>query len=230
MKYLRHMRIKIFLLDFLDLVTFLVFITGIVLFVRFFIINPYTVVWASMEPNFHEHDFIVVDKITPRMGMMNRGDVIVFVPQGKHLPFIKRIVWLPWETIRIIEWKVYICDDQDICNELDEQYLPSDFSTSTHACGKDVFPLDDKWYFVLGDNRDHSTDSRCCFGLACYEDTNYEVYPDDIIGKVLMRLYPDMTSFRDHEDTKVQEVILNTGNNISGDDINDVLLQWLENW
>lgn len=61
------LRCKIFLLELFDLITFLVFVTGAVLFVRFFIFNPYTVVGQSMEPVFHQGDFIIVDKISPRM-------------------------------------------------------------------------------------------------------------------------------------------------------------------
>ncbi|HCY21572.1 TPA: signal peptidase I [Patescibacteria group bacterium] len=63
-----------------------------VLFVRFFIANPYTVVGASMAPTFQENDFIIVDKITPRFGELARGDIIVFVPPGKTVPYIKRVV------------------------------------------------------------------------------------------------------------------------------------------
>jgi signal peptidase I len=54
--------------------------------------NPYSVVGASMFPTFQESDFIVVDKITPRFGQLHRGDVIVFVPPGKTIPYIKRII------------------------------------------------------------------------------------------------------------------------------------------
>ncbi|MBU0626208.1 signal peptidase I [Patescibacteria group bacterium] len=62
------------------------------LFIRFFVANPYTVVGASMHPTFEENDFIVVDKITPRFGELSRGDIIVFVPPGKNIPYIKRVV------------------------------------------------------------------------------------------------------------------------------------------
>jgi signal peptidase I len=73
--------LKIFLLDLFDLVSFLIFVTGVVLFIRFFVFNPYSVVGASMEPNFHQGDFIIVDKVTPKMGSFKRGDIIVFVPK-----------------------------------------------------------------------------------------------------------------------------------------------------
>lgn len=158
-----------------------------------------------MEPNFHEHDFIVVDKVTPRLWTLKRGDVIVFVPEERHLPLIKRVIWLPGETVRIIDEKVYICDVMDTCNELDERYLPRDFVTSVRSCKKDVFEIGEEGYFVLWDNRDHSTDSRCCFGFTCYKGANYIVYPKDIIGKVLMRLYPDRQVFRNQEETKMHD-------------------------
>jgi len=83
------------MLDLLDLVSFFVFVTGIVLFVRFFVFNPYTVVGSSMEPMFEQGDFIIVDKVTPRVGELTRGDVVVFVPKGKDIPLIKRIIGLP---------------------------------------------------------------------------------------------------------------------------------------
>lgn len=89
---MNHAAIRNFLLDLFDVVAFLVFVGGIVLFIRFFIFNPYSVVGASMEPTFHENDFIIVDKITPRYGELRRGDVIVFVPPGKDIPYIKRVV------------------------------------------------------------------------------------------------------------------------------------------
>ncbi|MEI7478086.1 MAG: signal peptidase I [bacterium] len=59
---------------------------------RFFVFMPYTVEGTSMAPTFHDKDFIVVDKMTPKYGSLKRGDVVVFVPPGKDIPFIKRIV------------------------------------------------------------------------------------------------------------------------------------------
>lgn len=88
-------KIRYFLLDLFDMVSFLVFVGGIVLFIRFFVANPYTVVGASMVPTFQENDFIIVDKITPRFTDLKRGDVIVFVPPGKNIPYIKRIIGVP---------------------------------------------------------------------------------------------------------------------------------------
>jgi signal peptidase I len=63
---------------------------------------PYTVEGASMATNFHDKDFIIVDKITPKYSTLQRGDVVVFVPPGKDIPFIKRIVGMPGETVKLI--------------------------------------------------------------------------------------------------------------------------------
>lgn len=191
----------IFLLELFDLITFLVFVTGVVLFVRFFIFNPYTVVWQSMEPVFHQGDFIIVDKISPRMERFKRWDVIVFVPKDKDVPYIKRIVGLPGETVRVYDGKVHICTKPEsgtwdlACVELNEPYLASGAVTTTTRCKKDEFEVTEWGYFVMGDNRGHSTDSLCCFGLWCYEWANYLAYPQDMIGKVAVRLFPEMKSF-----------------------------------
>lgn len=189
-------RMKYFLLDLFDMISFLVFVGWIVLFIRFFVANPYTVVWASMAPTFEENDFIIVDKITPRFNQLQRGDVIVFVPPGKTIPYIKRIIWLPWETVKIKHDGVEICTtDTDIqqCNTLPETYLS--WVKTEARCGIDEFKIDTGGFFVMGDNRWFSTDSRCCFGLDCYEGSNYEVPFDHIIGKVYLRFFPHFQAF-----------------------------------
>ncbi len=146
-----------------------------------------------MEPMFEQGDFIIVDKITPRVGELQRGDVIVFVPKGKDIPFIKRIIGLPGETVKIHDGNVSVCNAQDACELLDESYLPEWLKTQT-KCKIEEFTVEDKWYFVLWDNRPYSTDSRCCFGYGCFEWANYLVYPKDMIGKVALRLYPNIQS------------------------------------
>jgi len=85
-------------------------------------------VGASMAPTFQENDFIIVDKITPRFNQLNRGDIIVFVPPGKTIPYIKRIVGLPGETIKIKHNGVEVCTTENTieqCNTLEEPYLDS---------------------------------------------------------------------------------------------------------
>ena len=179
------------------MLSFLVFVGWIVLFIRFYIANPYTVVGESMSPTFEESDFIIVDKITHRFNQLQRGDVIVFVPPGKTIPYIKRIIGMPWETVRITNHGVQICKTVNAienCNTLGEKYLTGNVQTEAR-CGISEFKVNTGWFFVMWDNRGFSTDSRCCFGLTCYQWASYEVPYGHIIGKVYMRLFPNFSAF-----------------------------------
>lgn len=185
-------RIKLenFFLDLFDMIAFFVFVLWIVLFIRFFVANPYTVVWSSMSPTFTENDFIIVDKLSQRFGNLERWDVIVFVPKWKTIPYIKRIIWLPWETVKIKNWWILICDwEWENCSVLDEKYLPDWLETKTR-CGITEFKINEG-FFVMWDNRWYSTDSLCCFGLWCYDGATYEVLDEDMIWKVLFRVFPN---------------------------------------
>lgn len=190
---------KASVLDFFDIFAFLIFIAGIAGIVRFFVFMPYTVEWASMANTFHDKDFIIVDKITPKYSSLKRWDVVVFIPPGKDIPFIKRIIGLPWETIKLDGWKVYLCKNLDQnnqdCSILTEKYLGADVQTEA-KCWVTTFDVTDG-YLVMWDNRWYSTDSRCCFGLWCTDKTKYTIAQDRIIGKVFVKLYPQLTSFTD---------------------------------
>lgn len=189
-------RLQNIALDLFDMVSFLVFVLWIVLFVKFFIANFYTVVGASMAPTFEENDFIVVDKLTQRFWSLHRGDVIVFVPPGKDIPYIKRIIAFPGETVRIKDGHVFVCSwavDENTCTKLSEDYLLPTLRTEAR-CGTSVFTVR-VWLFVMGDNRGFSTDSLCCFWLGCYEWASYEVPFENIIGKVYVRILPHFWFF-----------------------------------
>ena len=86
---------KDFLLDIFDVLSFLVLVAGLVLIVRVFVFNPFTVVGESMEPTFGERDFVIVDKVSPRFSEYERGDVVVFVPPNRDINYIKRIIGMP---------------------------------------------------------------------------------------------------------------------------------------
>jgi signal peptidase I len=158
-----------------------------------------------MVPNFYQKDRIIVEKITQRFSTFERGDVIVFVAPWKTSPYIKRIIWLPWETVKFQDGDVYICSDNvpswsaikdsewNNCEILPEPYLPEWLKTNA-TCGKDEFKVK-WWYFVMWDNRWRTTDSLCCFWIECYEWANYIVGDKDLIGKVWVRLYPKFTKF-----------------------------------
>ena len=188
-----------------DLLVFLILVFGIVLFIRLFIATPYTVIWSSMVPNFYQKDRIIVEKITQRFGTFERWDVIVFVAPGKTSPYIKRIIWLPWETVLFEDGSVYICSDNipagslikdsewNNCELLPEPYL-SEWIRTNVVCGKDEFKIK-SGYFVMWDNRWRTTDSLCCFWIQCYDWANYVVPDNYLIGKVWVRLYPEYTKF-----------------------------------
>jgi signal peptidase I len=126
---------------------------------------------------------------------LQRGDVIVFVPPWKDIPYIKRIIWLPNETIKLNNWWVSICYSWiNDCKKLDEKYLSNEVKTYWR-CWISEFKIDDKWYFAMWDNREFSTDSRCCFWLDCYQWSNYEVPFNNIIGKVYIRFFPNFSTF-----------------------------------
>lgn len=160
--------------------------------IRIYVFQPFAVVGSSMVPTFHEDDFVIVDKIS----QVKRGDVVVFVPHGQKLPYIKRVVGLPGDTVKLENGGVAICKTgvANTCVKYPEPYLPE--GTLTEArCGITSFDVNTGGVFVLGDNRGFSTDSRCCFGLGCYSGSNYLVTPDDMIGKVFMRIFPHSELF-----------------------------------
>lgn len=124
---------------------------------RAFVFQPFLVDGRSMEPNYHDKEFLMVDRITYRFAPPQRGEVIIFrSPKNPSEDYIKRIIGLPGETIRIVSGQVFI---NDIFFQ--EDYLESGTLTLTSSNG-------DKWqktlgpdeYFVMGDNRTNSSDSR----------------------------------------------------------------------
>jgi len=197
-------KIKILCVELYDLIAFFVLTVGIILFIRFFIFTPYTVIGESMLPTFQNKDWIIVEKFTKNFSNFDRGDVIVFVPPEKKIPYIKRIIAFPGETVIVREGSVYVCSPENTtnspikstkglnCEKLPEEYLPE--NTKTYAtCGKDEFEVEGG-LFAMGDHRGASTDSLCCFGLQCYEGANYVVPNKYILGRVGVRLYPKYTS------------------------------------
>ena len=193
-----------FWLDTFDLIVFLILVFWIILFIRLFIGTPYTVVGVSMMPTFESNDWIIVEKITQRFWKLERWDVVVFVPQWKDIPYIKRIIGLPWETVKFVDNKTYICNDttpeSEIkaenwknCFKLNESYTYPDAETIPHW-DKTEYDVTN-WYFVMWDNRWHTSDSLSCFSRQCYEWANYLVSDQYMIGRVMVRLFPKFTTF-----------------------------------
>lgn len=147
----------------------------IVLPIRYFLFQPFFVDGQSMDPNFEDGDYLIVDELSYRLRDPARGEVIVFnYPQDPSQRYIKRIIGLPGETIEITNGKIYITNTERI--ELDEsEYLSSIFTT-----GAININLGEKEYFVLGDNRAASSDSR-----------RWGTLPrENIIGQAFFRAWP----------------------------------------
>ncbi len=149
----------------------------IVLPIRYFLFQPFIVKGESMSPNFQEGDYLIVDEISYRFSDPDRGDVIVFkYPKDTAQRFIKRVIGLPGETIVIRNGEVSMTNMMGENVILEENYLPENLKTY----GDTNVTLQENEYFVLGDNRTYSYDSRS-WGV---------VKSSYIIGKAFLRLYP----------------------------------------
>jgi signal peptidase I len=123
---------------------------------RFFLIQPFIVEGSSMEPNFHDQQYIIIDKLSYRIREPRRGEVIVFHPPNDPAQnYIKRIIGLPGETVRIDNGNVFINEIK-----LEEPYLGEQNHNTEQLRFREPVTLDADEYFVMGDNRNHSSDSR----------------------------------------------------------------------
>ncbi len=152
--------------------SFFLFLAFIVLF-RLFVLEPHNVSGSSMDKTFKDGDYVLVDKISYRFKAPQSGDVVVFNPPAtaeNTSRFIKRIIATPGESIEVKESGTYIDNDKIIENFID---YPSKKTSVSTLLKKDE-------YFVMGDNRYVSYDSRY-WG---------PIVKDEIQGRVLIRLYP----------------------------------------
>ena len=149
----------------------------IVIPVRAYLVQPFIVDGASMEPNFHGGNYLIIDELTYQFREPVRNDVVVFrYPLSPSQFFIKRIIGLPGETVEIRSSKIYITNINDETFELVQPYL----SDSVETLPDSMTVVGPKNYFVLGDNRSHSSDSRV-WGL---------LPKKNIMGRALVRLWP----------------------------------------
>lgn len=141
------------MLSFLQSVTITILLAFLL---RFFVIQPFVVEGSSMEPNFHDDQYIIIDKFSYRVREPQRGEVIVFHPPTyPDQNYIKRIIGLPNETVTIQNGEVFINNKQ-----LEEAYLGNQESASPELLNFEPVTLGSDEYFVMGDNRNHSSDSR----------------------------------------------------------------------
>lgn len=148
--------------------------------IRFFIAEPFIVKGPSMDPTFSTGQFLIVDRVSYRFSNPQRGDVIVFkYPNNPKSFYIKRIIGLPGETVSINRGEVTITKTDG-----ETEVLKESFISPVHASrDSNRTTLTSTEYFVMGDNRAQSSDSRSWGPLE----------EDLIIGKPIVRLFP-MTS------------------------------------
>lgn len=161
-----------------ELIQVALIVTAIVLPIRYFLVQPFYVKGASMEPNFEDHEYLIIDELTYRFRVPERGEICVFrYPNDPSQFFIKRIIGLPGETVSISGGGVTITTLAGKVQKLDEAaYL----SPLVATAGEKTVTLGTDEYFVLGDNRPNSLDSRI-FGV---------LPKKDIVGRVMLRGWP----------------------------------------
>jgi signal peptidase I len=160
----------------MDIVKFAIFVAAIIIPFRIFIAQPYIVEGSSMDPTFKDGDYLIVDQVSSRFETPKRGEVIIMkYPKDPSKYFIKRVIGLPLETVVIEKGKVFIKKPgESTTTPLNEDYIafdkPENFSTT----------LKESEYFVMGDNRSGSSDSRIWGPLPA----------ENVVGRPLLRLLP----------------------------------------
>jgi signal peptidase I len=174
MKILKQ--VGLFLLDFIETI---VIALSIFVIVYIFLFQPHQVKGGSMLPNFEDGEYLLTNKIVYRLNDPHRGDVIVFsAPQNQNYDYIKRIIGLPGEVVSIRSGRIYI--NNEVLDET--SYLDSTIlSTGGRFLGENrAYELKQEEYFVLGDNRNQSSDSR---------DWG-PIKTDNIVGKAWIVYWP----------------------------------------
>ncbi|MDQ5955260.1 MAG: signal peptidase [Patescibacteria group bacterium] len=164
---------------FIELLKFGLLALCIVLPVRLFVAQPFIVSGESMVPTFQNGEYLIIDELTYHFSQPKRGEVIVFrYPKDPSQFFIKRIIGLPGETVHISDQGITITKTDGTALQVDEPYVMNQGNGGTREY---VVPQDE--YFVMGDNRPESSDSR-----------SWGFLPrKDIVGRTLVRLLPFST-------------------------------------
>ncbi len=174
---------KPFLRSILEFALVIIVGAAIVLPIRMYVMQPFFVKGASMEPNFEDGQYLIIDEISYRFNNPQRGDVIVFkYPLDPSQYYIKRLIGLPGETVEVNGGRVKIYNaEHPLGFVLDEsKYLASSVTTT----GESKETLGSDQYFVMGDNRAASYDSRRWGPLS----------RDEVIGRVWLRAWPPKTA------------------------------------
>lgn len=177
MSYFLHL-LKRVLVFFLDTLQTFVLALAVFVMIYHFAAQPHQVNGNSMEPSFYNSELILVDRISYRFGKPQRGDVVVFqFPLNPELDYIKRIIALPGETIKIENGQIFING-----KKLQENYLPARIATAPQTIFSNglEYKVSDQNFIVMGDNRVRSSDSR-----------EWGPVPaKNILGKAFFRYWP----------------------------------------
>ena len=163
-----------------------VFVGSLFIVVYLFILQPNQIKGASMEPTFYNGNYIFTSKITYRIRQPHRGDVVVFhSPKNHDIEFIKRVIGLPGDTILIENNEIYVNDVL-----IPEKYIAAKTTLVPGSFAQDGTPIQVPagQYFVMGDNRPRSSDSRE-FGTiplnSIVGHVFYRYFPTDKIGPII---------------------------------------------
>lgn len=162
--------------EFWELARFAIIAIAIVVPIRIFIAQPFIVSGSSMVPTFENGQYLIIDEISYRLNNPKRDDVVVFrYPNDTTKFFIKRIIGLPNETVDIKGNEVTITNEEHPEGfKIDQPYVKNTANNMTHL------ELKDNEYFVMGDNRSASSDSRY-----------WGAVPKNLlVGKAFLRLLP----------------------------------------
>jgi len=161
---------------FLELVKVALLAAITIALVRYFLFKPFYVKGQSMEPNFYEKDYLIIDELSYRFREPQRGEVIVFkAPTVEKDYYLKRILGLPGERVKVGDGKVVVYND-----DYPQGVLVEEFYLAEETPGSNMLTLGPGQYYVMGDNRDASYDSRR-FGA---------IEEGSIIGRAWVRGWP----------------------------------------
>jgi signal peptidase I len=173
-----------------EIIETLVLTLVIYLLIHNFVAQPFEVRQNSMVPTIDPFDYVLIEKLTPRFGDYQRGDVVVFDPpagfEQDGIPFIKRVIGLPGDTVRLENGAVLITPPQGSTVRISEPYVIKTADGRTAPTvprdqrRTEEWTIPDGEYFVMGDNRTVSEDSRI-FG---------PITRDSIIGRAWLRYFP----------------------------------------
>lgn len=176
MQIQRSEQLQSFKQSFWELVRFVIIALAIVIPIRILIAEPFVVSGSSMVPTFENGNYLIIDKMSYKLSDPKRDDIAVFrSPNDQTKFYIKRVIGLPNETVDIKGSVVIITNEKHPLGfTLDEPYVKNISNNITHS------KLKDDEYFVMGDNRSGSSDSRY-WGA---------VKKEFITGRVFLRLLP----------------------------------------